>query len=78
MKLANPSSLRTHGLKIEYSYRVDEVPPGHEARVLKCRQKEPNWFYFLRRTPRGKLVKSAKGYQSEFEALDALRAEIGK
>ena len=76
MKLTNPSSLLTNGLKLEYSYRVDDVPFGCEARVLKCGKKEPNWFYFLRSAPRGEMAKSANGYWTEFEALDALRSAL--
>jgi hypothetical protein len=72
MKLSYPSSLVANGLKIPYSYRVDELPRGQEARVLKCGRKERNWFYFRRRSPEGELVKSPQGYRSEFEALEAL------
>jgi len=74
MKLNIGSSLVTERGIHPYSYNVDGLPAGEEARLLNHgTERHPDWHFFRRLTREGSLIENQTSHKAADEAFAALR-----
>ncbi len=77
MKLKTGSSLVTERGTHPYSYKVDGLPEGQEARLLNHgTERHPDWHFFRRLTQEGNLIENPTSHKTANDAFAVFAKEF--
>ena len=70
------SSLGTDHGSHRFTYAVQGVPDGQEARLINCTERKPRWHFARRLKLDSEIMENLISYKTADEALAALQKEV--